>query len=136
MASEEHLGQQFMPITQLMKLRSADFETHEEMGVRNSPGGRPTISDVFEHAYNDRRNGSMGYKWDDFRKQVGQHGITDPVRVAGNVLTDGHHRAMMAMEQGHLFVPVKHYAHPAEYWGGGSGTTKSARNRMEEYKDW
>jgi hypothetical protein len=113
MAGTEHLGQQFMPITQLMNMRSHEY------GL--------SVGEVFNHIYNSRKEGEplnptrpngATYKWDTMRQHLGQQGIKNPLlirppkgRVLGEsptgVLMNGHHRAMTAIEQGHLFVPVK-----------------------------
>lgn len=124
MAAGDHLGTQFtpgkipapdqyMPTTQLMKATSGDF-------------GGLSMGYVFDHEYTHRTNlSSMGvrrpYNWDRLRNEVGEHGIKNPVRISqaegeDPMVTDGHHRSMMAIEQGHLFVPVKHYDEPHEYW--------------------
>ena len=107
--------QQFTPITQLMDTRSGDFPA-------------ATMHGVFNHGYSAERRVTEGtpgsYDWDRLRADVGKNGVKSPIRIAHDeqtgrpVVTDGHHRAMMAIEQGHLFVPVKHYDEPADYWAG------------------
>jgi hypothetical protein len=124
MAAGDHLGTQFtpgkipapdqyMPITQLMKAHSGDWA---------KPMGH-----VFEGEYADRSNmgGGMPYNWGKLRADIGENGIQKPISLGHEpsprkqpVVADGHHRAMMAIEQGHLFVPVKHYDTSADYWGG------------------
>ena len=98
---------QFMPITQLMNSAAGDFS-----GPRSK---WPSVSDVFENTYRDRSEGAGGYRWDSLRDDVAKKGIRTPLTMSPGRLVEGHHRAMMAIEQGHLFVPVKPYIHPDAY---------------------
>lgn len=80
------LGQQFMPITQLKGLESGDFPGH-------------TVEET--HA-----NATSGNAYDitSLRKDIGEHGLKDPLMVRDNTLMNGHHRASVAIDQGHMFV--------------------------------
>lgn len=42
----------------------------------------------------------------DLTADIQQNGITAPLRVVNNVLVDGHHRAIVAMELGLTEVPI------------------------------
>lgn len=95
---------QFMPITHLMDLEAGDFN------------GR-AVNGVFEHEYSQRHTEEDHYDWDALRKDMGKRqaagkvSIKNPLAVGkhptGDYLLNGHHRAMLAIEQGHLFVPVR-----------------------------
>ena len=129
MANLNHLGQQFMPITQMQKLHSVDFDASD---VGREGQGPATLGEVFNHVYTDRSSQSEnGYHWDRLRKEVGSQGIKRPIAVANRglgddavggaayqkpTMADGHHRAMMAIEQGHMFVPVEHHDTTHDYW--------------------
>lgn len=121
---------QFMPITQLQKLGSVDFDA---LDVGRYGRGPATIGEVFNRVYHDRSssNEESGYHWDKLRKEVGEEGIKRPIAVARRglgadtsrgsgyqkpMVADGHHRAMMAIEQGHMFVPVEHHDTTHDYW--------------------
>lgn len=99
-------SQQFMPITKLMDTESGDFAPD-------------SVGHVHEHIYSDRKERAEGfghYNWGKLHKDVAREGITQPLWVhpwAGNspgapypALMNGHHRAMVAIDQGHLFVPT------------------------------
>jgi hypothetical protein len=98
--------QQFLPITEVQKLKSGDFYPK-------------TVKDIFENRYNDpveRKDTWGNYKWEQLKKDVAREGITNPLMVKLNhgdpkydgnqELLNGHHRTMVAIEQGHMFVPV------------------------------
>lgn len=66
--------------------------------------------------YNHPRS---NYDWNRLGAEVGQHGIEKPLQIGagprwdpGERLMNGHHRAIMAMDQGHMFVPVSHDPQP------------------------
>ena len=83
------LGQQFMPITQLHSLKSGDFPSLK-------------VKDVLDDG-DDHLN--QGYDLNSLRKHVADHGLKDPLMVKDGELQNGHHRAAVATEQGHMFVP-------------------------------
>ena len=106
---------QFMPITQLANATSGDYE-HEDLhsevpGVVK--GQRVTVGDVANKVYTDRSN-DPSYHWNKLTQDVATAGIKNPLLVRKgengepDKLLEGHHRAAVAMAQGHMFVPVKH----------------------------
>ena len=115
--SESLSKSQFMPITQLANMPAGDeFDDSE-----------PNMEKVFTDFYRKRTQGAGGewddpYPWDDLRNDVAKNGIQQPISIARNaernedVIANGHHRAAMAMEQGHLFVPVQHEGDYDDYW--------------------
>jgi hypothetical protein len=92
------LGQQFMPVTKLRGLESGD---HPGLRVDET---HTTVTS------------SHAYDMDGLRKDVGEHGLQEPLMVDPDhtTLLNGHHRAHVAMEQGHMFVPVTS-KHPADW---------------------
>jgi hypothetical protein len=126
-------SQQFTPITSLMQMHSGDF--HKPIG------------EVFDHEYAvrktghtpDESTGAYPYGWDKLRDSVQREGITTPVRVADGpiykelsphgMLFEGHHRSMMAIEQGHLMVPSKRYDSVSGYIGAGDDAEEMRGNR-------
>lgn len=100
------LGQQFMPITQLKGLESSDYPGHTVDEVTKAEpmldGSHKSIVSTGQH-----------HDMDQLRKDVAEHGITEPLYVSdnGHSLGNGHHRAQVAIEQGHMFVPTTNH-HP------------------------
>lgn len=95
------LGQQFMPVTQLKGLESSDYPGHS-VGEVTSAGASSRVS---TGQYHDM---------DRLRQDIGEHGLKDPLYVRDNTLLNGHHRAQVAQEQGHMFVP--HTPNPPKEW--------------------
>lgn len=98
--------QQFTPITTLMSAGSGDFAPH-------------TVGHIYEHIYSDRKKRDEvwgNYNWKDLHEDIARDGVTKPLwvhpRAGGSpgserpALMNGHHRAMVAIDQGHLFVPT------------------------------
>ena len=116
-ASLDTENEHWLPTPKLLEAPSGDFA-----GMN--------MSEVFEHVYNDRRSGARApirektrsgyifsphnrrmspYDWDRLRSDVAKHGIQEPIATHpdSSMVINGHHRAVMAIEQGHLFVPVR-----------------------------
>lgn len=112
---------EYVPITELQKMRAPQFDGHGEM----------TVEDAFTKIHQQGKNTVPGYKergydWAALRHDVAKHGISKPLGIGYHYpwddneegddsengpqyeeLRNGNHRAMVALEQGHLFVPVK-----------------------------
>lgn len=88
MSAGEHLREeQFMPITEFQKLKANDYDNGMKVGQLS-------------------RHDDPGYKWDKLSHDISKEGMKRPALVHEGTLYNGHHRAVVAMEQGALFVPV------------------------------
>lgn len=107
MAAEDHLsGEQFMPITKFHELEAGDYPGYKVINLHRGA--------LFEDDEPTSRVGVAGYdhrRWNQLAQSVAKRGIVKPFAVSHDEqeLLNGHHRAVIAMEQGHLFVPVKHF---------------------------
>jgi hypothetical protein len=110
-----NLGQQFMPITQLKEHVAGDFDadsytSKDQAYFRNE--GQPMNIKVGELHRNMPTYKRQKYDWDRLSKDVAAEGLKEPLHVGPGyktgepTLKNGHHRAVTAMEQGHMFVPV------------------------------
>ena len=117
------LGPQFIPITELNKMQAGDFDPayYTSAQVRQRPGiNVPTrVGDLSrDHPTYKARP----YDWDSLSEDVAKNGL-EPLHVGTSrnlfepdtkdlskirvpTLFNGHHRAIVAREQGHMFVPV------------------------------
>ena len=122
------LGQQFMPITQLRGLKANDFAsdqyTPSHIDRRFSMTGElPEHRDITvgelsrDHPVYQYHAKGNRFDWDRLSRDVADQGIQHPFHVSSELpgqvthdpaqrLINGHHRAIIAMEQGHMFVPV------------------------------
>ena len=108
--AKDHLvaSQQFTPITTVNKMESGDF-----------PGN--TIGQVHAQLYSEPhvRESTWGdYDWPRLHREVAEKGLQKPLVAHEFDHTDeygqnykglfynGHHRAMVAIDQGHMFVPT------------------------------
>ena len=143
------LGQQFMPITQLQGMKANDFASDQyspaEHAILTANGIGPEHHDVTvgelnrNHPYYE--HAGYSYDWNRLSRDVGQHGLTTPLHVGISPrgqepydqeprLLNGHHRAIMAQEQGHMFVPVTHNAQM------GQGTEYGRVHRPPPTRTW
>lgn len=98
--------QQFMPVTQLKHLESGDFVGE-------------TVGSLYKNTYRHSaaRSSVWGrFNWNDLHNDIAKHGIKVPLSIRHEIyamgpphatLMNGHHRAMSALEHGHMFVPVQ-----------------------------
>lgn len=67
---------------------------------------------------------NRAFVFEPLSEDIHKNGITTPLRVANSRLVDGHHRAIIAMEQGLNAVPVEYSGklppQIALYWNNGS----------------
>ena len=103
MTASDHLGQQFMPVHELTGMDANDYPGTVGDVHRNVYHGAPSNED-WASLHKD-----AGYDWAGLHKSVAEHGITEPLEInrSSRTLIEGHHRAMVAIEQGHSKVPVK-----------------------------
>ena len=98
--------QQFSPITALMESEANDFIPHSVGGVHR-----------YYYSHEGRRAEEFGnYDMDALHQDIAREGITKPLWVVPHEdstpenpqasLINGHHRAMVAIDQNHMFVPT------------------------------
>ena len=125
------LGPQFIPITELNKMQAGDFGPgmYDSDKVAKNPhlANPQRVSDLSrEHPIYKAQH----YDWNALSEDVAHNGL-EPLHVgsAPNMfepntrdlskirvptLLNGHHRAVIAQEQGHMFVPVTSDSKAAE----------------------
>ena len=110
-------GQQFVHHTEIAKMYSGDYDVPMTQHLRTS---RRAYS-AFRHdgsGYGEEamvpgegamEHGGPDRYVDHLAKDIAQNGMREPITVrGGNVITDGHHRALAAMKLGMDRVPVRH----------------------------
>jgi hypothetical protein len=125
-ARKRNLGPQFMNIEQLKSLPANDFSSdmfhgsdldrQEDVGI--GPEHRDiTVGELTRHHPYYTANGAegAGYDWSRLHREVADHGLTTPLHIGSaepygattgeDRLLNGHHRAILAQEHGHMFVP-------------------------------
>ncbi len=116
-ASDALSPQQFMGMSEFKKLYSADYDEPMTKTMDNMQSNyrsyrklRPgdDSSQYPIHPQDLQHGGPRGYV-DALKKDISANGIKEPLTVrGGNVLTEGHHRGVAAMELGLPGVPVRH----------------------------
>lgn len=111
-ASEALNPQQFVHHSELAKMYSADFDVpmsrvlpemrqQDHYALSRDPDGR--------HPSYKTRQDSPGSHVAALAKDIKANGMREPIEVrGGNVVTDGHHRALAAMRNRMERVPVRH----------------------------
>jgi ParB-like chromosome segregation protein Spo0J len=61
------------------------------------------VGDLPGDAYADKKHLDV---LEELRQSIRDNGVTSPLRVVGNQLVDGHHRALVIMELGLASVPI------------------------------
>lgn len=101
-ASDALNEQQFVSHTELANMYSGDFDVpmHKLMQDRDFHAD--------EHPMASHYGGHRRYV-DRLARSISVGGMKEPIEVrGGNVITDGHHRALAAMKLGLDKVPVRH----------------------------
>ena len=118
MSADEHLSpQQFMHMDEFKKLYSGDYDEPMTKTMSNMQSnykeymsakpGETYYGDEVHHE--DLQHGGPRAYVNHLKADIAQNGITKPLEIrGGNVLTDGHHRGVAAMELGLPGVPVRH----------------------------
>jgi len=106
MSAADHLNPvQFMPMDEFKRLHSGDYDEPMEHTFRN-------IQEDYDHGSphpRDVRFGGPRNYIEHLKRDISKNGITEPLTVrGGNVLVEGHHRGLAAMELGLDGVPVQH----------------------------
>ena len=119
MSASDHLNPaQFMPMAEFKNLYSADYDEpmaktmgNMERNYRDFRGqDLATAQAAAPNVSRDdmRHGGPRGYV-NHLKADITKNGIQEPLTVrGGNVLKDGHHRGVAAMELGLSQVPVRH----------------------------
>jgi hypothetical protein len=113
---------QFMNIEQLKALPANDFssDTYTHTGQQKRTeiiGEQPQHRDITvgqlsrDHPYYQYEKKEGLYDLDHLHSNIAEHGMKEPLHVAPGKtgedrLMNGHHRAIVAQEAGHMFVPV------------------------------
>lgn len=124
LSGKKNLGQQFIPITQLRSMKANDlaldqYTPEEGENLINHYGRHGTdvsVGQLPDHphyqASTTPSTRNQDYDWQRLHEDVGREGIREPFHIGreGSSVQDrllnGHHRAIVAMNQGHMFVPV------------------------------
>lgn len=109
MAAEESLSaHQFVKVSELRNMYSADFDSpvHQTLGHLR----RSYREDQAEAVHpRDALHGGPDKYIAHLSKDIKENGVREPLTVRnGNVLVEGHHRAVAAMQLGLDEVPVRH----------------------------
>jgi hypothetical protein len=107
---------EYMPATELQSLHSPQYGMTIGEAVRQHTEGR----------LRDEERGTGRYPWELLHEQVSEHGVSKPLAIGYHYpwddneegddsedgpeyeeLRNGNHRAIVALQQGHLFVPVR-----------------------------
>jgi hypothetical protein len=128
MTAPHNLGMQFANVEQLKSMQANDFASDQYGSVGLSK----------YHAIGQPMNISVGelhkdlpayhpavhtYDWGRLKEDVAQHGMHEPLHIQhlpGEEhprLVNGHHRALEAISQGHMFVPVTENPDPSTAGG-------------------
>ena len=103
--SHSALGQQFVSHTELAKMYSGDYDVPMSKVL---PDMRAAEYDDRHPAY--EKHGGPDQYVAHLAKDIKANGLREPIDVrGGNVITQGHHRALAAMKLGMARVPVRHY---------------------------
>lgn len=99
-----NLGRQFLTLDEVSRLHSRDFgvpmsEVFGAMQTRWDQGVR-------DHMTEEMRGGPRKYV-DLLKADIAENGMRKPIKVRDGAVTDGHHRAIAAMELGLDKIPVK-----------------------------
>ena len=111
MSAEGALGQQFVHHSELAKMYSGDFDVPmsgalEEMRRADRD---PRLQPEGRHPSYKTPRDTPGSHVSNLAKDIAKHGMREPITVRnGNVITDGHHRALAAMRNRMERVPVNH----------------------------
>ncbi len=118
MSADEHLSpQQFMGMPEFKKLYSNDYDAPmtKTMGNMQSDYKEYSAAKPGETYYGpdihpqDLAHGGPRRYVDALKKDISANGVKEPLTVrGGNVLYDGHHRGVAAMELNLPGVPVRH----------------------------
>jgi ParB-like chromosome segregation protein Spo0J len=103
-ASDALQPQQFVHHTDLAKMYSGDYDVpmHKVLPEIESD---PDVDERVRYI----GSGSSRAHIDRLASSIKQHGMKEPIVVrGGNVITDGHHRALAAMKLKMEQVPVRH----------------------------
>lgn len=107
MSAHEALGRQFVSHTELSSMYSADFDVpmHQALGEMDEYHHG---LDPFKHPGAVEHGSSTAYV-EHLSKDIKNRGMQEPITVrGGNVVKDGHHRALAAMRLHLERVPVRH----------------------------
>lgn len=98
--------QQFVSHTELAQMYSGDHDVRMKHAL---PEMVAAEEEGFDHPRAAAHGGSAAYV-DHLAVSIAQHGVTTPIEVrGGNVITDGHHRALAAIKLRLSKIPVEHY---------------------------
>lgn len=104
MSAHEALGRQFVSHTELAGMYSGDFDVPMN---RVLPDMRATEYDDRHPAYEEHGGPDQYVKH--LAGDIAKNGMREPITVrGGNVITQGHHRALAAMKLRMDKVPVRH----------------------------
>lgn len=108
MSADEHLNEtQFMGMKEFKDLHSADWDAPMAHTLRNIQNDYDSGLES-PHPRDAEYGGPRKYI-DHLKADITKNGIKEPLVVrGGNVLVEGHHRGVAAMELGLPGVPVRH----------------------------
>ena len=113
MTASEHLSATQFPIEQIHNMYSGDFhspmrsvraEMRDEYKsyLRDPEGGYDPHPKDIEHGGPDNYVSHLA-------KDIKQHGVREPITIRNeNVVAQGHHRYLAAVEAGLTHIPVRH----------------------------
>ena len=118
--SQRALGPQFIDHKQLSEMYSGDFDEpmvhtlanlrhdYEDFRADSSDDPHPDPGNYGVHAKDFEHGGPDNYIAH-LKADIAKNGIKEPLEVrGGNVVTEGHHRAVAAMQLGLSRIPLKH----------------------------
>lgn len=107
--SHRALGQQFVSHTELASMYSGDYDVlmPKHLGEAKQAYDAGEVGYEREQDY-DEHGGPGGYVAH-LAKDIAKNGMREPITVRnGNVVTDGHHRALAAMKNRMEQIPIRH----------------------------
>jgi hypothetical protein len=109
MAASDHLGAQFMPMADILKLTSVDAEAMRDYRAEGfyshiPPLAGTTVADILPHKLHEVETNRARYA--SVEESMRRHGLTAPIGVNAGYLANGGHRVAIAHQLGWVGMHV------------------------------